>query len=145
MSWSRKLKNPVGIVKPGETVEVVVLGVNAAERRISLGLKQALGDPWAEVAERFPVGSVVEGPVTSLTNFGAFVQLAEGVDGMIHIGDISAEKRIRHPREVLRVGHAVRAQVLALDKTRRQLRLGMKQLLPTGWMTTSPNTSPATW
>ncbi len=104
MSWSRKLKNASTIVKPGETVEVVVLGVNAAERRISLGLKQALGDPWAEAAERFPVGAVVEGPVTSLTNFGAFVQLAEGVDGMIHIGDISAEKRIRHPREVLRVG-----------------------------------------
>ncbi|MGC2322062.1 MAG: 30S ribosomal protein S1 [Terriglobales bacterium] len=133
MSWSRKLKNASTIVKPGETVEVVVLGVNAAERRISLGLKQALGDPWAEAAEPFPVGAVVEGPVTSLTNFGAFVQLAEGVDGMIHIGDISAEKRIRHPREVLRVGETVRAQVLALDKTKRQLRLGMKQLLPTGW------------
>ena len=133
MSWSRKLKNPVGIVKPGETVEVVVLGTNAAERRISLGLKQALGDPWTEVAERFSVGSVVEGPVTSLTNFGAFVQLTEGVDGMIHISDISAEKRIRHPREVLRVGETVRVQVLALDKTKRQLRLGMKQLLPTGW------------
>ena len=132
MSWSRKLKDPKTIVKPGETVDVLVLGANAAERRISLGLKQALGDPWAEVAERFSVGSVAEGPVISLTNFGAFVQLAEGVDGMIHIGDISAEKRIRHPREVLRVGQTVKAQVLALDKTKRQLRLGMKQLSPTG-------------
>jgi len=132
MSWSRKLKDPKTIVKPGEIVDVLVLGANAAERRISLGLKQALGDPWAEVAERFSVGSVAEGPVISLTNFGAFVQLAEGVDGMIHIGDISAEKRIRHPREVLRVGQTVKAQVLALDKTKRQLRLGMKQLSPTG-------------
>jgi len=133
MSWAKKLKNPGDIVKPGEAVEVVILGVNAAERRISLGLKQALGDPWAEVPTRFSVGSAVEGPVTSLTNFGAFVQLTEGVDGMIHIGDISADKRIRHPREVLRLGQTVRAQVLALDKEKRQLRLGMKQLLPTGW------------
>ena len=100
---------------------------------MSLGLKQALGDPWAEVPGRFLVGSVVEGPVTSLTNFGAFVQLSEGVDGMIHVSDISADKRIRHPREELRVGQIVKAQVLALDKEKRQLRLGMKQLLPTGW------------
>ncbi|HYY70368.1 MAG TPA: S1 RNA-binding domain-containing protein, partial [Terriglobales bacterium] len=98
-----------------------------------LGLKQALGDPWAEIPERFSVGSIVEGPVTSLTNFGAFIQLSEGVDGMVHISDITPDRRIRHPREVLRVGQTVKAQVLAVDKTRRQLRLGMKQLLPTGW------------
>ena len=133
MSWARKVRNPGDIVKPGETVEAVVLGANAAERRISLGLKQALGDPWIEVPERFPVGSVIEGPVISLTNFGAFVQLAEGVDGMIHVSDISAEKRISHPRDALRVGQTVKAQVLALDTEKRQLRLGMKQLLPTGW------------
>ena len=132
MSWTRKVKNPEEIVKPGEAVETVVLAVNAAERRISLGLKQALGDPWADVPERFPVGSVVEGPVMSLTNFGAFVQLSEGVDGMIHVSDISAEKRTNHPREVLRLGQTVKAQVLAFDKEKRQLRLGMKQLLPTG-------------
>jgi len=133
MSWGRKVRSPGDIVKPGETVEAVVLGVNAAERRISLGLKQALGDPWAEVPERFSVGSVIEGPVTSLTNFGAFVQLSDGVDGMVHVSDISAEKRINHPREVLRVGQTVKAQVLALDKAKRQLRLGIKQLVPTGW------------
>jgi small subunit ribosomal protein S1 len=133
MSWARKVRSPGDIVKPGETVEAVVLGAKAAERRISLGLKQALGDPWTEAPERFPVGSVVEGPVTSLTNFGAFVQLSEGVDGMIHVSDISGEKRISHPREVLRLGQTVKAQVLALDKEKRQLRLGVKQLLPTGW------------
>ena len=82
----------------------MILGVNEAERRISLGLKQALGDPWADVAQRFAAGTVVEGPVTSLTKFGAFVQLAEGVEGMIHVGDISAEKRINHPQEVLKPG-----------------------------------------
>jgi small subunit ribosomal protein S1 len=133
MSWARKIRNPNDIVKPGETVEVVVLGTNAAERRISLGLKQALGDPWAEIADRISVGSVVEGPVTSLTNFGAFVQLSEGIDGMIHVSDITAEKRISHPREVLRVGQTVKSQVLAIDTAKRQLRLGIKQLLPTGW------------
>jgi len=133
MSWAKKIKRAEDIVKPGETVEAVVLGVNGAERRISLGLKQALGDPWAEAPTRFAVGSVVEGPVTSITNFGAFVQLAEGVDGMIHIGDITAEKRINHPRDVLRIGQIVKAQVLAVDTAKRQLRLGMKQLQPTGW------------
>lgn len=133
MSWSKRAKNPGDIVTPGETVETVVLGVNAAERRLSLGLKQALGDPWAEASERFPLGSVVEGPITSLTNFGVFVQLSGGVDGMIHISDMVAAKRIRHPREVLQVGQTVKAQVLAVDKQKRQLRLGMKQLLPTGW------------
>jgi small subunit ribosomal protein S1 len=133
MSWARRVNKPSDIVKSGESVEAAVLGVSAPERRISLGLKQALGDPWAEVSERFPVGSVIEGPVTSLTNFGAFVQLAEGIEGMIHISDIVADKRIRHPREALQVGQIVKAQVLAIDKQKRQLRLGMKQLLPTGW------------
>ena len=119
------------MVNPGETVEVVILGINASERRISLGLKQALGDPWAEVAKSFSVGAVIEGPVTSLTKFGAFVQLSEGVEGMIHISEISSEKRINHPQEVLKVGQSVRAQVLAVDTERRLIRLSMKQLVPT--------------
>ena len=159
MSWSKKARKPADVVKPGEQVEVMVLGVNQADRRIALGLKQALGDPWAEAPQKFPVGAVVEAPVTSLTKFGAFVQLAEGVEGMIHIGDISAEtskgrqgasgaaaprprsmersdesnaeKRINHPQDVLKVGQVVRAQVLEVDTGRRRLRLGMKQLIPT--------------
>jgi small subunit ribosomal protein S1 len=131
MSWSKKAKRPSDVVKPGEAVEVVILGVNAGDRRISLGLKQALGDPWAEVAQRFAVGSVIEGPVVSLTNFGAFVQLAEGIEGMIHVSDISAEKRINHPQEVLKPGQTVKAQVLEVDTVKRRLRLGMKQLVPT--------------
>ena len=132
MSWSKKVRKPADLVKPGDSVEVVVLGVNQADRRISLGLKQALGDPWAEAPRKFPIGSVVEAPVTSLTKFGAFVQLDEGVEGMIHVGDISAEKRINHPQEVVKVGQVVKAQVLELDTERRRLRLGMKQLVPTG-------------
>ena len=161
MSWSKKARKPSDVVKPGEQVEVVVLGVNQADRRIALGLKQALGDPWAEAPKKFPVGAVVEAPVTSLTKFGAFVQLAEGVEGMIHIGDISADpakgkpaaanaagprqrsmerdrsetpytdRRVNHPQDVLKVGQVVRAQVLEVDTERRRLRLGMKQLVPT--------------
>ena len=131
MSWSKKVRKPSDVVKPGEQVEVVILGVNQADRRISLGLKQALGDPWADVAQKFPVGAVVEGPVTSLQKFGAFVQIAEGVEGMIHVGDISAEKRINHPQDVLKMGQVVKAQVLEIDAEKRRLRLGMKQLVPT--------------
>jgi len=133
MSWAKsKVRKPSDVVKPGETVEVIVLGINAGERRISLGLKQALGDPWVDVPQRFAVGSAVEGPVTSLTKFGAFVQLSEGVEGMIHVSDISAEKRIGQPADVLRVGQLLKAQVLAIDPEKRQMRLGIKQLVPTG-------------
>ncbi len=132
MSWAKRVRTPSDVVKPGETVEAVILGVNPGERRISLGLKQALGDPWAGVAQKFAPGTVIEGPVTSLTKFGAFVQLTEGVEGMIHVSEISAEKRINHPQEVLRVGQVVKAQVLALDAEKRLIRLSMKQLVPSG-------------
>src|SRR5216683_3349585 len=132
MSWAKRVRTPSDVVKPGETVEAVILGVNPGERRISLGLKQALGDPWAGAAQKFGPGTVIEGPVTSLTKFGAFVQLAEGVEGMIHVSEISAEKRINHPQEVLRVGQVVKAQVLALDTGKRIIRLSMKQLVPSG-------------
>jgi small subunit ribosomal protein S1 len=132
MSWAKKIRIASDVVKPGEVVEAVILGINTGERRISLGLKQALGDPWADVVRKFSVGSVVEGPVTNLTKFGAFLQVAEGVEGMIHISDLSAEKRINHPADMLRVGQVVKAQLLAVDPDKRQLRLGMKQLVPSG-------------
>jgi small subunit ribosomal protein S1 len=131
MSWSKKVRKPSDVVNPGDTVDVVVLGVNAPDRRISLGLKQALGDPWADAAQKYPVGAVVEGPVTSIQKFGAFVQVSEGVEGMVHVGDVSAEKRINHPQDVLHVGQVVKAQVLELDVEKRRLRLGMRQLIPT--------------
>jgi small subunit ribosomal protein S1 len=131
MSWSKKVRKPSDVVKPGDEVEVVVLGVNQADRRISLGLKQALGDPWADIGTRFPVGSAVEGTVVSIQKFGAFVQLAEGVEGMVHVGDISAEKRINHPQDELKLNQVVKAQVLEIDSQKRRLRLGMKQLIPT--------------
>ena len=131
MSWVKKVRKPSDLVKPGETVEAVILGISPGERRMSLGLKQALGDPWVDAAQKFPVGSAVEGPVVSLTKFGAFVQVAEGIEGMIHVSDISAEKRINHPQDVLRVGQTVKAQVLELDSEKRRLKLGIKQLVPT--------------
>lgn len=131
MSWVKKVRKPSDLVKPGETVEAVVLSVNPGERRMSLGLKQALGDPWADAAQKFPAGSVVEGPVVNIMKFGAFVRVAEGIEGMIHVSDISAEKRINHPQDMLKVGQTVKAQVLEIDTDKRRLKLGMKQLVPT--------------
>lgn len=130
MSWGKKVRKASDAVKPGENVEAVVLGVNQAERRISLGLKQALGDPWADAAVKFAVGIVVEGPVTSIAKFGAFIQIAEGIEGMIHIGDISAEKRLNHPQEALKMGQMVKAQVLEVDTEKRRVKLGIKQMVP---------------
>jgi small subunit ribosomal protein S1 len=132
MSWAKKVRKPGDMLKQGDTVEVMILGVNLAERRMSLGLKQTLGDPWAEASDRFAAGSQVEGPIVSFTKFGAFVQLTEGVEGMIHVSEIVAEKRVERPQDVLRVGQIVKAKVLAIDKEKRQIKLSMKQLIPTG-------------
>ncbi len=132
MSWGRKVRRPGDVVKTGDTVEVVILSVNAGEQRLSLGLKQALGDPWTDVPQKFPVGSAIEGPITSITKFGAFVQVAEGVEGMVHVSEISAEKRINHPQDVVKLGQVVQAQIIGIDPERRNIRLSMKQLVPTG-------------
>jgi len=131
MSWVKKIHKPSDVLKAGETVEAVVLAVSAGERRISLGLKQALGDPWLEVPKKFPVGSAIEGPVTRLMKFGAFVELAEGVEGLVHISEIVDDRRLNHPSEVLHAGEIVKAQVIAIDPEKRQIKLSMKQLIPT--------------
>jgi len=132
MSWVKKVRKPSDMLKEGDSVEAVVLAVSPAEKRISLGLKQALGDPWSDVAKKFGVGSQVEGPVTRLTKFGAFVELAEGVEGLVHVSEIVADRRINHPQDVLHVGERVKAQVVAVDPEKRQIKLSMKQLVPTG-------------
>ncbi len=132
MSWVKKVRKPSDLLKVGDTVETIILAVNAAEKRISLGLKQALGDPWSDVPQRFPVGAAIQGQVTRLMKFGAFVQLAEGVEGLLHVSEITAERRIHHPQDVLRVGETVKAQVVGLDVEKRQIRLSVKQLAPTG-------------
>lgn len=131
LSWNKRVRKPSDLLHPGERVEAVVLQVNPAERRIALGYKQVLGDPWDSAAQKFPAGAVVEGPVTNLTPFGAFIDLGEGIEGLVHISDITNEKRLDHPRDKLAKGQTVRATVLEVDRERRRIRLGMKQLEPT--------------
>jgi small subunit ribosomal protein S1 len=130
MSWAKKVHKPQDIFKVGQQVEAVILGIKLEDRRISLGFKQLLADPFVEAVRKFTAGSVVEGPITSFTKFGAFVQIADGVEGMVHISEITAEKRIQHPSDVLKVGQVVKAQVLEVDTERRQLKLSLKQLVP---------------
>jgi small subunit ribosomal protein S1 len=131
MSWGKKVRIASNILKPGERVDAVILGIKPGERRISLGLKQTLTDPWSEVSHKFPIGSQVQGPITKIMSFGAFVQIAEGVEGMVHISEIVADRRLHHPSDVLHVGQVVQAQVLAVDTAKRQVKLSMKQLIPT--------------
>lgn len=131
MSWSKKVRKPSDLLKVGDQVEVVVLGVKPGDKRIELSLKSALGDPFVEAMEKYKPGTVVEAPVTSIQSFGAFVDLGDGIDGMIHIGDMANDRRIDHPRDVVKEGETVRAVVLDVDKDRRRIRLGLKQLQPT--------------
>jgi small subunit ribosomal protein S1 len=130
MSYSKKLRHPSDLLRQGDRVDVVILAIKQEERRISLGLKQTLADPWTDLERTFPVGSQIQGPITRLMNFGAFVELADGVEGLIHVSEISAEKRINHPSDLLRVGQIVKAQVLNLSPEKRQIKLSMKQLVP---------------
>lgn len=132
MAWGKKVRKPSDIVKIGDTVETVILTIDTAQKRIGLGLKQALGDPWEQVVKTIHQGAVIEGPVSRITPFGAFVTLTEGVEGLVHISEITAEKRLNHPSDVLRVGEIVKAQVLEIDREKRQLKLSIKQMVPTG-------------
>ncbi len=140
MSWAKKVRHPSDLLREGERVDAVVLSVKpptgvesgpGEPGRITLGLKQTLADPWLEVERRFSVGSQIEGPVTRIMGFGAFVQIAEGVDGLVHVSEIVADRRLNHPRDVLREGQRVKAVVLAIDSEKRQIKLSMKQLIPT--------------
>ncbi len=130
MSWARKVRHPSDMLKEGDAVEVVVLEVKAGERRIGLGLKQALGDPWDRAEKELQPGAVVEGTIRNIANFGAFVEVLEGVEGLVHVSDITAEKRINHPNEVLKTGQKLKAVVLEMDRDKRRLKLGLKQLEP---------------
>src|SRR3990172_4301186 len=135
MSWSKRLRHPSKIVSPGDSVEVVVLDVNARDRRISLGLKQTEPNPWISLGERLPVGAVIQGRIQNLTDFGAFIEVEEGIDGLIHVSDLSWSKRVKHPSEVLKKGETVQAVVLSIDPENRRLSLGVKQLQPDAWET----------
>ncbi len=131
MSYAKRILKATEVVKTGDVVDAVILAIDAPARRISLGLKQALGDPWVEAAKRLTPGAVIEGPVASITKFGAFIEVSEGVQGLVHISEIVPDRRLNHPSDVLRVGQVVKALVLELDKEKRQLKLSMKQLIPT--------------
>lgn len=132
MAWGKRVKKPSDVVKVGDVVEAVILDIKPADKRISLSLKEALGDPWDEADKKFPVGTILESvPVVNLAKFGAFVDLGDGLEGMVHIADITSEKRLEHPKDVLASGQKVRVLVLEVDKDKRRIRLGMKQLEPT--------------
>src|SRR6185295_4955588 len=133
MSWSKKFKNPSKVVSPGDTVEAIVSDVNPEARRISLSLKDTLPDPWESVTQKFQVGSRVAGKVRNLTDFGAFVELEEGIDGLVHVSDMSWTRRVKHPSEVLKKGDEVEAVILAIDAKAHRLSLGIKQLQPDAW------------
>ena len=133
MTWSRRMKHPSKVVRPGDQVEAVVLDVQPKDRRISLGLKQLEPNPWTTVEQRYSVGSVVEGRVRNMTDFGAFVEIEEGIDGLVHVSDISWTKRIKHPSEVLKKGQVVQAVILNIDAKSHRLSLGIKQLQPDAW------------
>ena len=133
MTWSRRMKHPSKVVRVGDQVEAVVLEVKPRDRRVSLGIKQLEPDPWTTVAERYSIGSVIEGRVRKLTDFGAFIEIEEGIDGLVHISDLSWTKRIKHPSETLKKGQLVQAVILNIDAPNRRLSLGVKQLQPDAW------------
>jgi small subunit ribosomal protein S1 len=133
MSWSKRVKHPSKILNVGDSVDAMVLGVDPAARRISLGLKQVESNPWHELVEKYPVGTRIKGKVRNLTEFGAFVEVEEDIDGLIHISDMSWSKRIKHPSEVLKKGDTVDAMVLSIDAENQRLSLGLKQLATDIW------------
>ena len=135
MTWSKRMKHPSKLVNVDDQVEAVVLNVNPQERRISLGLKQLESNPWESLHEKFPVGAVVEGKVRNLTDFGAFIEIEDGIDGLVHVSNLSWTKRVKHPSEVLKKGDKVKAIVLAIEPDQRRLSLGVKQLQPDVWDT----------
>jgi len=133
MSWSKRVKHPSKILNVGDTVDAMVLGVDPTARRISLGLKQIETNPWHDLAEKYPIGSKIQGKVRNLTEFGAFVEVEDDIDGLIHISDMSWSKRIKHPSEVLKKGDVVEAMVLNIDADNQRLSLGLKQLATDIW------------
>jgi small subunit ribosomal protein S1 len=128
MSWSKKAQHPSKVAKVGEEVDVVVLDIKPSDRRVSLGIKQALPDPWLLVADKYPVGTIVTGKVRNIAEFGAFVEIEEGFDGLVHVGDVSWTERIKNPHEVFKKGEPVTAKVLKIDPENRRVSLGIKQV-----------------
>jgi small subunit ribosomal protein S1 len=135
MTWSKRMKHPSKMVKPGDEVDTIILAVNPNDRRISLGMKQLQDNPWEQLENKYPTGAVVEGRVRNLTDFGAFIEIEDGIDGLVHVSNLSWTKRIKHPSEVLKKGEKVKAVVLGVEPENRRLSLGIKQLQPDVWDT----------
>ncbi len=133
ISWTRKLRHPSQLVHTGDKVEVVILGVDAEKKRISLGMKQVHPNPWELVAEKYPEGTILEGTIKNITEFGMFIGIEDGIDGLIHVSDISWTKKIRHPGEFYKVGDTVQAKVLTVDQDSEKFTLGIKQLVEDPW------------
>ncbi len=133
MSWTRKLRHPSQMVHTGDEVEVVILGVDGEKKRISLGMKQVRPNPWELVAEKYPEGTVLEGVIKNITEFGMFIGIEDGIDGLIHVSDISWTKKVRHPNEIYKVGDTVQAKVLTVDQENEKFTLGIKQLVDDPW------------
>ncbi|NCD25450.1 MAG: 30S ribosomal protein S1 [Deltaproteobacteria bacterium] len=134
MSWTRKLRHPSQMVRPGDEVDVIILGVDVDRKRISLGMKQVAPNPWDLVAEKYPEGTILEASVKNITEFGLFIGIEDGIDGLIHVSDLSWTKKIRHPNELYKVGDVVRAKVLTVDKENEKFTLGIKQLSDDPWL-----------
>ncbi len=135
MTWSKRMKHPSKMVKPGDEVDTIILSVNPNDRRISLGMKQLQDNPWEALEDKYPIGAVIEGRVRNLTDFGAFIEIEDGIDGLVHVSNLSWTKRIKHPSEVLKKGEKVKAIVLGVEPENRRLSLGVKQLQPDVWDT----------
>jgi len=135
MTWSKRMKHPSKLVKPGDEVDTIILSVNPSDRRISLGMKQLQENPWEQLENKYPIGAIIEGRVRNLTDFGAFIEIEDGIDGLVHVSNLSWTKRIKHPSEVLKKGEKVKAIVLGVEPENRRLSLGVKQLQPDVWDT----------
>jgi small subunit ribosomal protein S1 len=138
MSWTKRVNHPTELVNPGDEVDVVVLGINKDKQEISLGMKQAQSNPWDQVAAKYPPGALVSGTVRNLTNYGAFIELEEGVDGLLHVSDMSWTRKISHANELLKKGDPITCQVLSVDQERKRIALGLKQLTEDPWETLIP-------
>jgi small subunit ribosomal protein S1 len=133
MSWTRKIRHPSKVVSVGEAVEAVVLDIKPDSRRISLGMKQVVPNPWDVISEKYPIGTTIEGKIKNITDFGLFIGIDEGIDGLVHISDISWTKRIKHPSELYQKGDVVQAIVLDIEKDNERFSLGIKQLQDDPW------------
>ena len=138
MSWTRRISHPSELVNVDDEIEVVVLGINKEKQEISLGIKQTQENPWDRVAERYPLGSMVKGTVRNLTNYGAFIEIEEGIDGLLHVSDMSWTRKISHPNEMVEKGQVLECRVLSVDQDRRRIALGMKQMSDDPWATDIP-------